>query len=109
REELTDAVRHREPTRPVPVSYCGQCRWQSRCRAEWEAADDLSLVAGLRTDQRERLVEAGITTMTQLARAGDEQLAGVLSRHTRQRLRSQAELQVQERETGRPAYRLLPP
>lgn len=109
REELTDAVRRREPTRPVPVGYCGQCRWLSRCQGEWEAADDLSLVAGLRTDQRERLLDAGITTLTALARATDEQLAGVLTRHTRQRLRSQAELQVRERETGLPAYRLLPP
>ena len=33
-------------TVPVPVPYCLQCRWSTHCTAQWEAADDLSLVAG---------------------------------------------------------------
>ncbi len=109
RDRLLEAVEDRPRTAPVPVPYCAQCRWQPRCAAEWEAADDLSLVAGMRTDQREKLHSAGITTMTQLARAAPEELAGALTRTTRARLHQQARLQVTEGETGRAAYRLLAP
>jgi uncharacterized protein len=108
RERLSLAVEQRPPTAPVPVAYCAQCRWQPTCSAQWAADDDLSLVAGMRTDQRARLIEAGITTMTALAGAADHDVAGPLSRLTRDRLRAQARLQVQERETGAAAYQLLP-
>ena len=46
-------------TVPVPVPYCLQCRWSTHCTAQWEADDDLSLVAGMRPAYREALQEAG--------------------------------------------------
>src|SRR5699024_3791827 len=56
---------------------------------------------------REALMTAGITTLEGLARA-DEPALSVLSRSTRERLHRQARLQLHERETGAPAYELLP-
>ncbi|WP_109474170.1 TM0106 family RecB-like putative nuclease [Ornithinimicrobium cavernae] len=109
RERLEGFVAGDTPTRSVKVPHCGRCRWKSHCEQEWEDRDDLVLVAGLRTDQRERLEAAGITTVAALARASDEALTGVLSSGTRDRLRSQARLQVSERDTGVPAYELLSP
>ncbi|GAA1142000.1 TM0106 family RecB-like putative nuclease [Ornithinicoccus hortensis] len=103
---ITDAA-ELPPTEPVPCAFCDQCRWKPRCSAEWEAADDLSLVAGMRPDHRAALIAAGTTTAAALARAADEDLAS-LTAATGQRLRAQARLQVQERETGEPAYELLP-
>ncbi|WP_256840726.1 TM0106 family RecB-like putative nuclease [Ornithinimicrobium cryptoxanthini] len=108
RERLEVAVAEAAPTQSVKVAHCARCRWLPVCEAEWEERDDLVLVAGLRADQRERLAEVGVTTMSQLAVATDEQLAQVLNRTVRERLRSQAALQVRERETGEPAYALLP-
>lgn len=110
RSRLLDTIEARPTTEPVPTAYCEQCRWLPRCSAQWEAADDLSLVAGMRSDQRLRLIEAGLPTLTALAQArgDDPRLVQGLSATTRTRLRSQAELQLQEQTTGAPAYRLWP-
>ena len=39
-------------TAPAPVEHCDVCRWSEKCRAQWRAEDDLSLVAGLSPRQR---------------------------------------------------------
>ena len=96
-------------TEPVPSAACARCRWLDHCSAEWEASDDLSLVAGLRGDQRRTLIEAGVTTVAALAAADPDDLPRSMSGRVRRRLVSQAALQVQERETGATAYQLLPP
>ncbi|WP_153398449.1 TM0106 family RecB-like putative nuclease [Ornithinicoccus halotolerans] len=108
RERVQSAVREQAATEPVPVAHCAVCRWRPRCSAEWEANDDLTLVAGMRTDHRLALREAGIHTLTELARADEEALTGALSRPVARRLRTQARLQRQERETGEATYALLP-
>ena len=108
RERLEDFVASGTPTRSTKVSHCGRCRWQAVCEQEWVDRDDLVQVAGLRRDQRERLEASGITTVAGLATATDEELTGVLTSRTRDRVRSQARLQVGERETGVPSYELLP-
>lgn len=111
RSWLVQTIEQRPVTEPVPTAYCEQCRWQPRCLAQWEGADDLSLVAGMRSDERIRLIEAGIATLTALAQteADDPRVVGALSPTSRTRLRSQADLQLQEQTTGTPAYRLWPP
>lgn len=105
--ESTDDV---TDTEAVPNSYCEQCRWLPRCAAQWREADDLGAVAGMRSDQRARLMEAGVHTLAELARAGpdDPRVTSALSMTTRARLTSQATLQLRERTTGDPAYRLWP-
>lgn len=110
RSRLVQALAERAPTEPVPTAYCQQCRWLPRCTAQWEAFDDLSLVAGMRSDQRLRLIEAGLSTLTALAeaRAEDPRLAEALGTTSRTRLHRQARLQRQEQTTGTPAYRLWP-
>ncbi|MCK0112609.1 TM0106 family RecB-like putative nuclease [Ornithinimicrobium sp. F0845] len=108
RERLEDFVAAGTPTRSAKVSHCARCRWLSVCEQEWVERDDLVQVAGLRSDQREQLEAAGITTVAQLASATDADLAGALTSRTRDRARSQARLQVSERETGVASYELLP-
>ncbi|MBK7723040.1 MAG: TM0106 family RecB-like putative nuclease [Austwickia sp.] len=112
RARLQRAVADRPPTEAIPNPYCGQCRWQPICAAEWSAADDLSLVAGMRAGHRAVLREAGIGTLEALAGANVEALiADVpgLSRSVGLRLHRQARLQVSERRTGVPSYELLAP
>nr|MDT0526072.1 hypothetical protein [Streptomyces sp. DSM 41633] len=48
----------------VSVRACVGC---SECEQQIRATDDLFLVAGIRADQRARLIEAGVTTTHQLA------------------------------------------
>ncbi|MGR7026402.1 TM0106 family RecB-like putative nuclease [Geodermatophilus sp. URMC 62] len=97
-------------TEPVPGPYCSQCTWKPRCDAELAAADDLSLVAGMRRDTRDALRAAGITTLEQLASADPETLkAARVGAATRARLQEQAQQQLDERRTGVPSRTLLPP
>ena len=109
RSRLRLAVEARPATQPVPVAHCSQCRWSTRCCDLWEAADDLSLVAGIRKDQRQTLVDAGIATVADLGKADPADLPRSIGRPSRERLTQQARLQVAERTTGVPAYELLFP
>ena len=108
RGRLREAVDSPVATAPVPVLHCSQCRWQSRCARQWRDDDDLSLVAFMRGDSRERLLELGIRTVAQLAVTDPVTLKGV-GPGTRERLVQQAALQVRERQTGRPSYEVLAP
>src|SRR4051794_17663639 len=97
-------------TQPVPVSHCGQCPWQARCEAELRNGDDLSLVAGMRRDQRAGLHAVGITTLQQLADADAETLkASGIGKATRERVQEQAREQLRGRAAGAPTRTLLTP
>ncbi|WP_369253330.1 TM0106 family RecB-like putative nuclease [Geodermatophilus amargosae] len=110
RRSLAAFVADPPATEPVPTSYCNQCTWKPRCDAELLAADDLSLVAGMRRDTREALRAAGITTLGQLADAAPETLqAARIGAATRARVQEQAREQLRERHTGTPTRTLLEP
>ncbi len=109
RAALQQAISHPLPTEPVPSPQCSQCRWQARCEAEWEANDDLVLVAGMRGHLREALRDNGIHTVQQLADAAIEDIGSIVSTTAAARLHQQAQLQVEERRTGKPGFRLLTP
>ncbi|MFZ5852781.1 MAG: TM0106 family RecB-like putative nuclease [Actinomycetota bacterium] len=97
------------PTYPLPVPACELCPWSTQCTERRRADDHLSLVAGLRSEQRDRLERQGVSTVAQLAMASPKHLAKVaIGPATRERLVQQARLQVRERETGQPYYELLP-
>ena len=72
-------------------------------------ADDLSLVAGMRSGHRHALIAAGLPTVEALAAAAVTELPRTIGRPSRERLAQQARLQVSERTTGQAAYELLPP
>ena len=76
---------------------------------EWRAADHLSLVAFMRTDHRELLEQAGITTVLALASSDPHDLPTTIGAPSRHRLQAQAALQIKERSTGTPCYQLLDP
>lgn len=109
RSRLREAVEAPPATEPVPVAHCAQCRWSARCGDLWEAADDLSLVAGMRKDHRQILVAGGISTVVDLGRSDPGDLPRSIGKPSRERLAQQARLQVAERTTGAPAYELLAP
>src|SRR5438309_3597548 len=96
-------------TYPEPVEHCGVCRWNDVCKQRWRDDDSLVLVAGLQRSQGRKLGASGVTTVAALATT-DSDLSGTgIGAATLVRVRNQARLQVHERETGVPAYELLPP
>jgi uncharacterized protein len=95
------------PTYPYPVEYCSLCSFLDTCKSQWRADDHLVLVANIMRAQVERLDTAGIDTLAQLARAADGDRPRGLRAQTFATLRSQAGLQLHERERGEQRHELL--
>ncbi|CAN5241868.1 TM0106 family RecB-like putative nuclease [soil metagenome] len=86
------------------VRACFRC---PECTVKVREHDDLLLVAGMRVTQRSRLLDAGITTVHQLAdHTGD---VPELSTRTVTALTAQARLQVADRVAGKPPYEVIAP
>jgi uncharacterized protein len=96
-------------TYPEPVEHCALCRWEEHCVARREADEHLSLVARIQRSQQTRLVERGITTVTQLATAEPANRPPRIGTAAFESLRAQARLQVHQRRSGELRYELLEP
>jgi predicted RecB family nuclease len=96
-------------TEPYPCEHCAICVWRERCEAEWQERDHLSLVAGIRRNQVERLVTASITTLEQLAQSPPNTQVARIPDETFATLRDQAALQLHHRRTGEHKLTHLPP
>src|ERR1700744_3212171 len=68
------------------------------CEEQVRAADDLLLVAGMRVTQRAKLIDAGISTLSELA--GHTGPVDNVSARSLAKLVAQANLQVRQREAG---------
>jgi predicted RecB family nuclease len=84
------------------VRACFRC---PECAAQVRAHDDLLLVAGMRVSQRARLLDAGVSTLHDLASHTGP--VAELSTRTVNALTSQARLQVADRVDGKPPYEVL--
>ena len=84
-------------TYPEPVEHCNVCRWFRECDEQWRGDDHLSLVAGIRKQQRKQLEEWNTNTMTKLAvlpiPLKERPRRG--SREAIERMREQARVQVE--------------
>ncbi|HVX21871.1 MAG TPA: TM0106 family RecB-like putative nuclease [Acidimicrobiales bacterium] len=97
------------PPYPYPVDHCALCRWDPACRDRRRADDHLSLVAGIRRQQVDRLERAGIATVAALAAAPAEPPAGAaIGDGPFRRLHRQAAQQVRSRTDGVLSWELLP-
>ncbi|OBH84618.1 TM0106 family RecB-like putative nuclease [Mycobacterium sp. E2989] len=86
------------------VGACFRC---PLCTEQLQAHDDLLLVAGMRVAQRDKLIDAGIVTVAELARHTGT--VGDLAPSALGKLTAQAKLQVRQRETGTPHYEIVDP
>jgi predicted RecB family nuclease len=102
RRMLQQFIDDRPATSPEPVTACALCRWKSHCEEVWRETDSLSLVANATRSQRDKLREAGIGTMTDLAQATTR--IPRMTTETWERLRTQAGLQVARRAGGDPDF-----
>ncbi|GAA3462390.1 uncharacterized protein J2S66_003913 [Saccharothrix longispora] len=95
---------------------CATCRFARHCATGRERARDLSLVAGIRADQRRKLVAAGLGTIDALANATRSEKPATMSAATFTGLRAQAALQViqddsrtEDDPVGKVAYEVVAP
>jgi predicted RecB family nuclease len=107
RERFLAAVENRADSYPYPVEHCGLCEFLARCRAQWEADDHLTLVAGVSRAQVERLTAHGITTLQALGDASPDTRVRKMRPTTFTNVRQQAELQLYRRRTGENRIELL--
>ncbi len=86
------------------VRACFRC---PLCTGQVRATDDLLLVAGMRVTQRDKLLDAGITTVGELA--GHNGPVPDLTPNALGKLTKQAKLQVLQRDTGIPQFEVTDP
>ncbi|OBB67970.1 TM0106 family RecB-like putative nuclease [Mycobacterium sp. 852014-50255_SCH5639931] len=85
----------------------GACLRCPLCTEQLRATDDLLLVAGMRVGQRDKLIDAGITTVSELARHTGP--VADISSGAIGKLTAQASLQVRQRETGTHLFEIVDP
>lgn len=107
RDRFLRAVHTKLAESPYPVSHCNLCDYIEHCEGRWDAEDHLSLVAGIRRSQVDRLTGVGVRSSADLAAFSGVE-AGI-GEATLDRLRHQAALQTHFRRTGEHRYDLLPP
>jgi predicted RecB family nuclease len=100
-------------TYPEPCQHCDVCRWFKECRERRVADNHLSLVAGIRRQQRDQLEIWNISTVKQLAvmpiplLRDKKPLHG--SRESIERVREQARVQVESDDKKQLVYEPILP
>ncbi len=96
-------------TYPDPVEHCRVCPWSPRCIQQRRDDDHLSIVAGMRRVDTERLVAGDLPTLAALAASPAPTVVAEMPSTTLDRLRHQARLQLHERTTGERVFELIVP
>jgi len=98
-------------TYPDPVPHCDVCRWFRECDARRRGDDHLSLVAGIRRQQRNQLVAWNTETVAKLSvfPIPVQQKPDRGSREAIERVREQARVQVQGRTEEKLIHEVLLP
>ncbi|HWE45772.1 MAG TPA: TM0106 family RecB-like putative nuclease [Caulobacteraceae bacterium] len=107
-EAATDSAA--KTTYPEPTPFCEICRWRDSCDQRRRKDDHLSLVAGISKNQMVELSQHEVSTTGKLATllVPLQWKPDRGSKSSYERIREQARVQVQARETGKPVYELLP-
>lgn len=106
---LLDEDRAQALTAGAPCDHCAFCEFSDLCTSEWRSEDSLVFLSGFRSQDRDPLATAGVTTLAGLA-AHREAVPGVRVERL-ERLVGQAVLQVEAREAPAelPPYALTSP
>ena len=96
-------------TYPDPVDHCRVCTWYPMCIQRRRDDDHLSIVAGMRRVDTERLTNAGVSTLAGLAALGPDRPIEGIAGPQLTRIREQSRLQLHERVTHERVFELIPP
>ncbi len=94
-------------TYPEKHDHCDICRWRNICEDQWIKDDHLNQVANISRIQIKKLKAGGISTLKDLAGANNTNIPKMAS-EILSKLRRQASLQLEKRQTGQNRYELLP-
>ncbi|MDP3843664.1 MAG: TM0106 family RecB-like putative nuclease [Oxalobacteraceae bacterium] len=110
KQRFLERVRSTEvvTTYPDPCDKCAQCVWDDLCTARRLQDDHLSQVANITRVQTRKLEAAGVRTLVDLASLPTETPVARIVPDTLARLRHQASLQLQARQTGQRLAVTLP-
>jgi predicted RecB family nuclease len=103
-ERVKDSTRQ---TYPDPCDHCELCKWQHLCDERRTVDDHLCQVANITKIQIGKLQAAGITTLKGLGMLGESAVVPKISSETLKRIRSQARLQLEARDTKQRKVQLL--
>ncbi len=90
---------------PDPVFCDDYGRWSNFAERLMDESDALSIVANIRKTQIKKLHDAGIQTLASLATSDLESVKG-MAPETFAKIKAQAAIQLESRETGKPAYKV---
>jgi uncharacterized protein len=88
-------------------STCAICEYPDLCEHNRKEIDHLVQIAGINKSQIEKLKKAGITTMAALAEAGDDLRPSDFVPGSFDKLRKQAKLQTNFKETGKHSFLVM--
>ena len=116
RKELSAAISDFDPKTKLEdlVLYCDTkdgcniCEYPALCEQARLDVDHLVQVAGINRSQIEKLAGSGITTMAELAKASDDQRPQEILPATFEKIRQQAKLQTDYKQTGKVSFIVLP-
>jgi predicted RecB family nuclease len=111
KREMLKATQQASATYPEPVEHCNVCQWFRECDQQRRADDHLSLVAGIRRQQRDQLEEWKVETVTKLAKMPVplKQKPRYGSREGYTQVREQARVQVAGRTAKKPIHEAILP
>lgn len=95
-------------TYPVPCEKCDQCKWKGLCEDRRIQDDHLSQVANISRLQIKKLEAGGVKTLEALATLPATTFVPKMAAETLEKLRHQARLQFQARQSGERQLELLP-
>lgn len=92
-----------------PREACARCRWSDFCDEGRHRDRDLSLIQGIRSTTRERLVASGFHTIEDMSVAQDADRPTRVGPETFERLRAQADLQLRGEAAARIIWEVIDP
>ena len=92
-----------------PREACARCRFTDLCDAGRHRDRDLSMIQGIRSSTRQRLVDHGLATIDAVAVAQPDQKPPSVAVDTFDRLRAQAALQIVGEARGEVVYEVVDP
>ena len=96
-------------TYPSPCEHCDRCHRRDLCNTRWVADDHLSLVANILKTHIRKLNDVGVHTLEALAALPTCSKVPKIPLPVLNRLRHQARLQLQGRQSGEPVVEVIVP
>lgn len=110
KRRLLQGIENDNPTYPEPIIHCDICNWWEHCNKQRRQDDHLGFVAGMGTAQTKEMRGHNVNTLAEFAQWAmpDTFSPAKGAAETYQKLKDQARVQYEGRETGRNIHETLP-